>query len=102
MADIPETDSESFEALRNRAKTCERAYLKELRTGKPPKDEPEGYDAFKRHVGPAIERELEAQGTARQRRRWERIDKVAKVAAIVGSLAAIATLILTIWFGLSG
>ena len=101
MTNSPGKDK-TFEALRRDMQDCRRAYLRELRTGKPPKTKPDGYDAFRKHAGPTIERELEAQGTAAQRRRWDRIDKVAKVAAIVGSLAAVATLILTLWFGLSG
>lgn len=53
MAEHPEALFEMTE----RDRKCRAAYLRELKTGRPPKVPPEGYAKFVKYVGPTVRRD---------------------------------------------
>lgn len=95
MAEHPEALFETTE----RDRKCRAAYLRELKTGRPPKEPPEGYAKFVKYVGPSIAADFAAGKVAkldRRERRWERVHRAASIAAIVAAVAAVATLAVTL------
>lgn len=50
-------------------KRCQKAFLRELRTGKPPRKKPQGYDLYKKYVGRVVKREVEARKKSSQNKK---------------------------------
>lgn len=74
MADHPEALFEMTE----RDRKCRTAYIRELKTGRPPKEPPEGYAKFVTYVGPSIAADFAAGKVAkldRRERRWETVHR---------------------------
>lgn len=65
MAEHPEALFEMTE----RDRKCRAAYLRELKTGRPPKEPPEGYAKFVKYVGPTVRRDWLAERASRRERR---------------------------------
>lgn len=96
MAEHPEALFEMTE----RDRKCRTAYIRELKTGRPPKEPPEGYAKFVTYVGPSIAADFAAGKVAkldRRERRWETVHRAASVAAIVAAIAGIAAFALNLW-----
>ncbi len=96
MAEHPEALFEMTE----RDRKCRAAYLRELKTGRPPKEPPEGYAKFVKYVGPTVRRDWMAEKASRRERRlnrWEIVHRAASVAAIVAAIAGIAAFALNLW-----
>ena len=84
MADHPEALFEMTE----RDRKCRTAYIRELKTGRPPKEPP------------SIAADFAAGKVAkldRRERRWETVHRAASVAAIVAAIAGIAAFALNLW-----
>lgn len=73
---------------------CEKALLREVKTGNPPKKPPRGYDKYKKYMGRIVRHELAIEQKSKQGRRVVIFERACLVIAALGGVAAIVELVL--------
>lgn len=101
---------EGIAAAKERSERCLEAYLRELETGEPPADPPEGYAKFVRYLGEIVREEWEAEraereaaeAAERQKRdergecAWRVVERVCIVIAALGGIVTIAGFVMSL------